>query len=112
MNTISTGMDLRVREFAMIKSVGTTPQGIRKMIMLESLFYGIKSLIFALPVSVALSFVMSYVVEDGEIPFFIDWKLYLLAIAAVFVLVGFSMLLGIAKLKRMTIIDALKQDII
>ncbi|MBQ7596292.1 MAG: ABC transporter permease, partial [Clostridia bacterium] len=84
MNTISTGMDLRSREFAMIKSVGTTPGGIRKMILLESLFYGLKALVIALPLSVLLTFLMKQTVIDDEIPFFIDWKLYLASVAAVF----------------------------
>ena len=111
MNTISTGMDLRVREFAMIKSVGTTPKGIRKMILLESLFYGLKALVFALPLSVLLTFLMNQTVIDDNIPFFIDWKLYIMAVIAVFIIVGVSMLMGVSKLKRMTIIDALKEDI-
>ena len=111
MNTISTGMDLRVREFAMIKSVGTTPKGIRKMILLESLFYGLKALVFALPLSVLLTFLMNQMVIDDNIPFFIDWKLYIMAVIAVFIIVGVSMLMGVSKLKRMTIIDALKEDI-
>lgn len=111
MNTISTGMDLRSREFAMIKSVGTTPKGIRKMILLESLFYGLKALVFALPISVLITFIMSKVVEADEMPFFIDWKLYIMAVIAVFIIVGVSMLMGVSKLKRMTIIDALKEDI-
>lgn len=111
MNTISTGMDLRSKEFAMIKSVGTTPKGIRKMIMLESLFYGVKALVFALPISVLTTYAMYKAVTGGYVAFFIDWKLYGAAILAVFVIVGVSMLMGASKLKRMTIIDALKEDV-
>ena len=95
----------------MIKSVGTTPKGIRKMILLESLFYGLKALVFALPLSVLLTFLMNQTVIDDNIPFFIDWKLYIMAVIAVFIIVGVSMLMGVSKLKRMTIIDALKEDI-
>ena len=42
-NSLSTGMELRAREYGILRSVGITPVDFRKMIWLESLFYGIKS---------------------------------------------------------------------
>src|SRR5690606_35793603 len=48
LNTISTSISLRKREFAMLKSMGMTPKGFNKMINYESIFYGIKSLIYGL----------------------------------------------------------------
>lgn len=55
-NTISTGIAMRKKEFAMLKSVGVTPKGFRKIISLESKFYGLK----ALPISLLLSIGISY----------------------------------------------------
>src|SRR5690606_36206901 len=40
LNTISTSISLRKREFAVLKSVGMTPRGFNKMINYESIFYG------------------------------------------------------------------------
>ena len=59
LNTVTTGIDLRRREFAMFKSVGITPKGFNKMICLESLLYGIKALVISIPVSILLSFLMN-----------------------------------------------------
>jgi len=36
----------------MLKSVGMTPKGFNKMINYESIFYGLKSLVYGLPLSV------------------------------------------------------------
>ncbi|MDE6470864.1 MAG: ABC transporter permease, partial [Eubacterium sp.] len=110
-NTISTGIAMRRKEFAMLKSVGTTPKGFRKMVMLESVFYGLKALVFALPISVLISVIMNKAVGSTSIPFEFDWKLYLGVILAVFVIVGLSMLYSVSKLKHDSIIETLKEEI-
>lgn len=110
-NTISTGIQLRRKEFAMLKSVGTTPKGFRKMISLESVFYGLKALIFALPISVLISYAMNKVMASDVIPFEINWLLYLAVIAVVFVIVGFTMLYAVSKLKNDSIVETLKEEI-
>jgi len=57
-NTISTSIALRKRSFGMLKSVGMTPKGFNRMINYESIFYGIKSLLYGLPIS----FIMMYLI--------------------------------------------------
>lgn len=44
-NTITTSMMLRSKEFAMLKSIGMTHKEFNHMIRLESIMYGLKSLI-------------------------------------------------------------------
>ena len=55
-NTISTNINLRKRELAIIKSIGVTPGGFNKMIYLESLLYGALSLIYGIPLGIAISY--------------------------------------------------------
>lgn len=111
-NTISTGVAMRKKEFAMLKSVGTTPKGFNKMIMLESAFYGFKALVFALPISALACFGMYIAVDPGEvIQFCIDWLLYLAVVAVVFVVIGATMLYSIHKLKDDNIVETLKEEI-
>ncbi|KWX81498.1 cell division protein FtsX, partial [Paenibacillus riograndensis] len=88
-NTVSTGISLRKREFAMLKSVGMTPKGFAKMMNYESIFYGVKSLLFGLPVS----FVVMYLIYRAfankfSYGFTFPWMSILLVIVAVFVIVG------------------------
>ncbi|SYX83899.1 ABC transporter permease [Paenibacillus alvei] len=110
-NTISTSIALRKREFAMLKSVGMTPKGFAKMMNYESIFYGVKSLLFGLP----LSFVVMYLIHSAlsqrfHFEFAFSWVSILSVIAAVFVIVGSAMLYSSVKVKKENIIDALKQE--
>ena len=110
-NTISTSVTLRRREFAMLKSVGTTQKGFYKMVCLESAFYGLKALAFGLPISALLSYGMVLAVNDPDITFKMNWLLYGAVILAVFAIIGFSMLYSVSKLKNDSIVGTLNEDI-
>lgn len=109
-NTISTGVLLRRKEFAMYKSVGLAAGGFKKMIKLEVLLYGIKALILGIPVSLFLSFMMYNAFTTKLYTFSPDWLMYLAVVAAVFGILGISMALSINKIKDDNIIEALKED--
>lgn len=111
-NTISTGIAMRRKEFAMLKSVGTTPKGFRKMVSLESVFYGLKALLFGLPISVLASYAMNKALGDNTLPFEINWILYLAVILVVFAITGLTMLYSVSKLKHDSIVETLKEDIV
>ncbi len=112
-NTVSTSIDLRRKEFAMLKSVGVTPKGFRRMLRFESLFYGLKALVYGLPLSIGISFVMWKILTDGNVsmPFHLDWRIYLGVVVAVFLIVGASMLYSTSKVKKDSIIETLKTEI-
>ena len=110
-NTISTSITLRKREFAMLKSVGMTPKGFNKMINYESIFYGIKSLLYGLPISIALMYLMHVSVTNMfEYSFALPWLQLLYVVVAVFLIVGLAMMYSSSKVKRENIIDAIKQE--
>ena len=112
-NSISNSMNERKTEFAMLKSVGVTPQGFKKMIYVESLRYGAKSLVWSLPISIGLHALMYYALSNAEgmqIPFSTNWQYYLAAILAVFVIILLSLLYSADKIKDDNIIENLKQD--
>lgn len=112
-NTISTGIALRKREFAMLKSVGMTPKSFNKMINYESLFYGIKALSYGLPISfVAMYLIHKTLMIKFSFEFEVPWSSVLIAIVAVFVIVGAAMIYSSKKVKKENIIDVLKQEII
>ena len=110
-NTISTSIALRRKEFAMLKSVGTTQKGFYKMVCLESVFYGLNALLAGIPLSVLVSFGLNKILSEDKIPFEIDFVMYACVILAVFLIIGFSMLYSIKKIKKDSIIETLKQDI-
>ena len=110
-NTISTSISLRKREFAMLKSVGMTPKGFSKMINYESIFYGIKSLFYGLPISIFVMYLIHRsLMNSFSYSFAFPWISISYVIAAVFIIVSSAMLYSSAKVKKENIIDALKQE--
>lgn len=113
LNTVSTSIALRKREFAMLKSVGITPRGFSIMLNYESIFYGIKSLTYGLPLSFAVMYLIYRIMMNKfEFGFIIPVHSVLIVVIAVFLLVGTAMLYSARKVKKENIIDALKQEII
>jgi putative ABC transport system permease protein len=112
-NTISTSVALRKREFAMLKSVGITPKGFNKMLNYESIFYGIKALAYGLPISILVIYLMHQVLMSNfDFAFILPMTNIYIVIASVFLIVGTAMLYSSRKVKKENIIDALKQEII
>ncbi|WP_271810883.1 ABC transporter permease [Clostridium beijerinckii] len=111
LNTISTSVALRKREFAMLKSVGMTPKSFNKMINYESIFYGIKSLAYGLPLSIGIMYLIHRIIMGKfDFDFIIPWVSILSAVVSVFIIVGVAMLYSSSRVKKENIIDALKSE--
>lgn len=110
-NTISTSISLRKREFAMLKSIGMTPKSFNKMIYFESIFYGLKSLLYGLPISIGIMYLIYWRTQiTFSYTFTLPWVSLAIVIVAVFLIVGAAMLYSISKVKKENIIDGLKQE--
>lgn len=110
-NTISTNILLRRREFAMLRSVGMTSGGFRRMMDLECLRYGFKGLAWGLPAAVLVTFLIWRSVTNAyEISFYIPWYSVVIAVGSVFAVVFASMLYSMRMIKRDNPIDALKNE--
>lgn len=111
LNTLSASIALRRKEFAMLKSVGMTPKAFHKMIRFESLFYGLSALLWGVPVSLLVNYGMYRLVKRGvAFAFTLPWAAYLCAVAAVFLIIGATMAWSSKKVKKESILDALKDD--
>ena len=111
-NTISTNISLRRREFATLKSVGLTSKGMRKMMIFESILYGVKSLLFSLPVSLGMTYLVYYVASDSgyEMGFYVPWDKFIIAIASVFIIVALSMVYSIKKVNKENTVETLRNE--
>lgn len=110
-NTISTNINLRRREFAMLKSVGMTKSGFNKMMNYECLLYGSKALIFGLPVSAGFTYLIYLAVYEGyETTYHLPWSAIAIAVVSVFAVVFATMLYSMRKIKKDNPIDALKNE--
>lgn len=111
-NTISTNMQLRSKEFASLKSIGMTKKEFNRMIRLESLMYGIKSLLIGIPLGVLGVFAIFSAFSKGSVPmsFVFPWKAILISIAVVFVAVWLIMKYSISKVNKQNIIETIRND--
>ena len=111
LNTVSTSMQLRRREMAMLRSVGMTPKGLTRMVRFESLFYGLKALLFGLPAGIGLMFLMyNSIANSIDMPFSLPIKDIIVAIVAVFLVIGTAMRYSVGKIRKENLIDALKSE--
>lgn len=110
-NTISTNIALRRREFAMLRSVGLTEGSLQKMMNYECLIYGLKSLLYGLPISFGMTYLIWKATTDTvELPFSLPWAAIGIAVGSVFAVIFITMLYSIQKLKGDNPIDELKNE--
>ena len=110
-NTISTNISLRRREFAMLKSVGMTQKGFRRMMNYECLLYGSKALLLGLPVSCGITYLIYRAVTRAyETSFRLPWAAIGIAVLSVFLVVFATMMYSMSKVKKDNPIDALKNE--
>nr|WP_288768924.1 FtsX-like permease family protein [uncultured Intestinibacter sp.] len=110
-NTISTNINLRKREFAIIKSIGVTPQGFKKMIYMESILYGILSLIYGIPIGICMNVLMNRILEGMiTVQTLIPYKAILICVVAIFVITFIASYIPLKKMSKENIIDNIRQE--
>lgn len=110
-NTITTNMRLRSKEFAMLKSIGMTKREFNRMIRLESLFYGIKSLIIGIPLGLlaGLGIFKAFSINLAT-DFVVPYSAILISIVFVFAVVWLIMRFSISKVQKQNIIETIRND--
>lgn len=111
-NTISTNIKLRRRELAMLLSIGMSDHDFKKMMNFECVFYGIRTLIFGIPISALFSWLIykGLVAGGADLTFIFPWSSMIISIISVFCIVFITMLYSIGKIKKENIIDSLRDD--
>jgi putative ABC transport system permease protein len=110
-NTVSTNIALRRKEFAMLRSVGMTPGGFRKMVRYESVFYGLKGLLYGLPLSLVMAYILYRINRTVmDFAFTLPWKSYAAAILMILAIVLATMLYASAKIRKENIVEVLKEE--
>jgi len=111
-NTISTNIKLRRRELAMLRSVGMSDRDFQKMMNYECAFYGIRTLLFGLPIAGIISGLIykGLIIGGADIGFTFPWSSIGISVFCVFLVVFITMLYAISKIKKENIIDVLRDD--
>ena len=110
-NTLSTNINLRKREFAVLKSLGMSPRDFNRMMNYECLLYGSRAILLGLPVSVLVSYLISRVFASGYVTEFrLPLSSMAIAVLSVFLVVFATMQYSISKIKKANTIDVLKNE--
>ena len=95
----------------MLKSIGMTPKGFRKMMNFECLLYGVKGLLYGLPVSFAVTWLIYRSISNGvEGAFYIPWHSIAIAVGSVFLVVFATMVYSMKKIGKKNTVDALRNE--
>ena len=110
-NTITSNMELRQKEFAMLKSIGMTKREFNRMINLETIFYSTKALIYGIALGMIGTFALykafSVKFESGM---YIPVKPILISVIAVFILVFIIMKYSIGKINKQNTIETIRNE--
>lgn len=109
-NTITTNMELRAKEFAMLKSIGMTSREFHRMIRLENLMYASKALLISIPLGSILSYLFYIALDSFQIPYQLPVRAILLSVLAVAVLLFGTMHYSIGKINRKNIIETIQNE--
>jgi putative ABC transport system permease protein len=110
-NTISTNIALRRREFAMLRSVGMTQRGFGRMMNYECLLYGFKGLLYGLPASFGVTWLIYQAARSGfDTDYYVPWISVVIAVGSVFLVVFTTIVYSMGKIKKDNPIDALKNE--
>ena len=110
-NTITTNMILRSKEFANLKSIGMTTKEFNKMIKLESIMYGAKSLLIGIPIGLLGSYeIFKSFTNSIDFGFIIPWHAIIISVIFVFIIVGLTMKYSLNKINKQNIIETIRQD--
>lgn len=110
-NTITSNMELRQKEFAMLKSIGMTKKEFNHMINLETLFYSTKSLIYGIIFGIIGSLLVHKAfASDLETTFKLPINAIIISIVFVFILVYVIMRYSINKINKQNTIETIRKE--
>lgn len=107
-NTITSNVHLRQNEFAILKSIGMTQKEFHQMIVLETIFYSVKSLLIGSFLGILGSYIVSHYIlhEAFQIPYFS----ILISILFIFLFVFLVMHYSLSKINKQNIIETIRNE--
>lgn len=111
-NTLSTGMELRSREFTTLRSIGMTDKQFAGMVRLESVFISVKALVIGVPLGILISYLLCVMMNrmGAVIIYELPYKAIILCIVVVIMLIYAIMKLSMTKLRHNNIVETIKNE--
>lgn len=110
-NTITANMELRSKEFAMLKSIGMTRKEFSRMVNLETIFYSCKALFYGIILGLlgSVAFYNAFREKSNGV-FEFPWLAIIISIVFVFFLVYVIMRFSLGKIRKQNIIETIRND--
>ena len=87
------------------------PKRFNRMIAYESVFYGLKALLYGLPIGLLLMFgIYAAIASAIATGFYILWNQVIVAVISVMLVVGVTMWYSSRKIKKANVVDVLKDE--
>ena len=110
-NTISTNILLRTKEIAMIKAVGMTQSGLRKMIAYEGVFYGLYASVIGGILGIGSSYVIfRLLLGISKFEYKMPWLNVAIAIIGSMTIAILAGVYPLRKLNKQIIVESMKAD--
>lgn len=108
-STLTTNVMMRAREFAILKSVGMTTEGLKKMLVSESVICTLKATVWGVPLGILIPYAMNLVIRKAmPIIYEIPWGLLLISIGGIWLLILIVTFGAIHKLKQQNIMESIR----
>ncbi len=110
-NTINMSVTLRRQEFAMLRSIGLTPEGFNKMIIFECLLFGLKSLIYGISISLIITYLFHLAFNKmAKTSLIIPYTSIIISVFSIFIIVLMTMWYTTKKIKKENILDIIRKE--
>ena len=110
-NTLTSNIELRQKEFAMLKSIGMTKKEFNKMVNLETIFYSFKALLYGIILGLVASFAIYMAfTESLDLGFIWPIEAILISIVFVFAIIFIIMKFAISKINKQNIIETIRKE--
>ena len=110
-NTLTSNIELRQKEFAMLKSIGMTKKEFNRMVNLETIFYSVKALLYGIILGLIASFAI-YKAFANSLDYGFIWPsgALLISVVFVFIIVFIIMRFAIGKINKQNIIETIRKE--
>lgn len=111
-NTISANLLLRTKELSMLKAIGMTKNGIKKMVSIEATLYGVIASIYGSIIGTGLSYLLYHFISDGlqDFPWVAPWRHILISVTGATLIALLSGYLPLRNINHKNIVDNMRME--
>ncbi|WP_251862059.1 ABC transporter permease [Clostridium sp. Marseille-Q2269] len=113
-STISNNLRVRKREFAIFRSVGLTPKGLNKMLMIEGLFFAVTPIIVSIPIIFFICFYMMHLTLITWSEFMFVFPVGIISTYTILIIVSIFLSYYFSSncIKKSNVVESIKNEIV